>query len=73
MNRIILKIQVIWKIICSDKFFFFNIENQKAGEADVFKCIVGVKTKQDMARFLRNEASKLTWGNIHKDIKNLKI
>lgn len=75
MNIKIIKIkcQVLWKVLFSNKFIFYDIKRNNPKYVDVFKTRIGFDTKQDAARFLRNEASKLTWGHIHTDTKNLKL
>lgn len=73
MRIAIIKCQVIWRVIFSKKFIFFHINHKSSEEATIHKAIVGINSKQDIARFLKNEASKLTWGKAHTDIKNLKL
>ena len=69
----LIKCQVIWKVIFSNKFIFFNIQHLNDDQSRIDKVMIGVDSMQDAARFLKNEASKLTWGKAHSDIKNLKI
>lgn len=73
IRKAIIKCQVIWRVIFSKKFIFFHIKHNSTKEATIHKAMLGIASKQDAARFLKNEASKLTWGKAHTDIKNLKL